>query len=120
MNFNRDHTLVPWDTIDTVLLDMDGTLLDLNYDNQIFSHLLPSAFADYHSLTLEEARQQLNDHMTKLKGTMDFYRLDYWHKATKVDVLGLHAGCRSDPLFAQCRSISEGAVKARQTRFDRH
>ena len=86
MNFNRDHTLVPWDTIDTVLLDMDGTLLDLNYDNQIFSHLLPSAFADYHSLTLEEARQQLNDHMTKLKGTMDFYRLDYWHKATKVDV----------------------------------
>ena len=36
MNVNRDHNLVPWDTIDAVLLDMDGTLLDLNYENQIF------------------------------------------------------------------------------------
>ena len=90
MNVNRNHTLVPWDTIDTVLLDMDGTLLDLNYDNQIFSHLLPTAFADYHSLTLEEARLRLSDQMSKLKGTMDFYRLDYWHDATKVDILALH------------------------------
>ena len=42
MNVNRDHTLVPWDTIDTVLLDMDGTLLDLNYDNQFFAPLTVS------------------------------------------------------------------------------
>jgi putative hydrolase of the HAD superfamily len=46
MNVSRDHTPVPWDAIDTVLLDMDGTLLDLNYDNQIFSHLLPTHSQD--------------------------------------------------------------------------
>jgi putative hydrolase of the HAD superfamily len=45
MNLTPNFSLVPWQNIDTVLLDMDGTLLDLNYDNQIFGHLLPAAYA---------------------------------------------------------------------------
>ena len=90
MNVSRDHTPVPWDAIDTVLLDMDGTLLDLNYDNQIFSHLLPNAFAKHHELTLAAASQQLGDHMAKVSGTMDFYRLDYWRDLTGLDILALH------------------------------
>ena len=35
-----------WDSIDTVFLDMDGTLLDLNYDNQVWSHIVPAALAE--------------------------------------------------------------------------
>ncbi len=90
MNVSGDHTSVPWDAIDTVLLDMDGTLLDLNYDNQIFAHRLPAAFAKHHELTLEAASQQLGDHMAKVSGTMDFYRLNYWRDLTGLDILALH------------------------------
>ena len=90
MNVSGDHTSVPWDAIDTVLLDMDGTLLDLNYDNQIFAHRLPAAFAKHHELTLEAASQQLGDHMAKISGTMDFYRLNYWRDLTGLDILALH------------------------------
>ena len=73
-----------------VALDMDGTLLDLNYDNQIFAHRLPAAFAKHHELTLEAASQQLGDHMAKVSGTMDFYRLNYWRDLTGLDILALH------------------------------
>ena len=90
MNVSGDHTSVPWDAIDTVLMDMDGTLLDLNYDNQIFAHRLPAAFAKHHELTLEAASQQLGDHMAKVSGTMDFYRLNYWRDLTGLDILALH------------------------------
>ena len=90
MNVSGDHTSVPWNAIDTVLLDMDGTLLDLNYDNQIFAHRLPAAFAKHHELTLGAASQQLGDHMAKVSGTMDFYRLDYWRDLTGLDILALH------------------------------
>jgi putative hydrolase of the HAD superfamily len=90
MNVSGDHTSVPWDAIDTVLMDMDGTLLDLNYDNQIFAHRLPAAFAKHHGLTLEAASQQLGDHMAKVSGTMDFYRLNYWRDLTGIDILALH------------------------------
>ena len=90
MNVSGDHTSVPWDAIDTVLMDMDGTLLDLNYDNQIFAHRLPAAFAKHHGLTLEAASQQLGDHMAKVSGTMDFYRLNYWRDLTGLDILALH------------------------------
>ena len=86
MNVSGDHTSVPWDAIDTVLMDMDGTLLDLNYDNQIFAHRLPAAFAKHHGLTLEAASQQLGDHMAKVSGTMDFYRLNYWRDLTGLDI----------------------------------
>lgn len=34
-----------WDEIESVLLDMDGTLLDLNYDNRVWNELVPAAFA---------------------------------------------------------------------------
>ena len=90
MNVSGDHTSVPWDAIDTVLMDMDGTLLDLNYDNQIFAHRLPSAFAKHYGLTLEAASQQLGDHMANVSGTMDFYRLNYWRDLTGLDILALH------------------------------
>ena len=41
-----------WDSIDTVFLDMDGTLLDLNYDNQVWSHIVPAALAEASQIPL--------------------------------------------------------------------
>ena len=37
--------MIDWDRIDTVLLDMDGTLLDLHYDNTLWNELLPARYS---------------------------------------------------------------------------
>ena len=90
MNLTPITSLVPWQHIDTVLLDMDGTILDLNYDNQIFGHLLPAAYAKQHDLSAESAQERLHSHMMRLLGTMDFYRFDYWREFTGLDMVALH------------------------------
>ena len=37
--------------IDTVLLDMDGTLLDLHYDNHFWLEHLPQRYAELHGIS---------------------------------------------------------------------
>ncbi|NCF44687.1 MAG: HAD-IA family hydrolase [Proteobacteria bacterium] len=83
-------SLIPWQDIDTVLFDMDGTLLDLNYDNQVFSQLLPTAYARKHGLSKEDAQTQLHSHMMQILGSMDFYRFAYWDQFTGLDMAALH------------------------------
>jgi FMN phosphatase YigB (HAD superfamily) len=51
--------LPPWEAIDTVLLDMDGTLLDLRFDNYFWMEFLPERYAERHGLTPEQARAVL-------------------------------------------------------------
>ena len=40
------NLLLPWSGIDTILLDMDGTLLDLHYDNHFWQVYVPEKFAE--------------------------------------------------------------------------
>jgi putative hydrolase of the HAD superfamily len=42
---------IDWSRIDTVLLDMDGTLLDLRFDNWFWQELIPSRYAAAHGLS---------------------------------------------------------------------
>lgn len=82
--------MIDWNGIDTVLFDMDGTLLDLHYDNHIWSHLLPRHFASAHGLPLAEANSQLTEHMKQILGQIEFYCLDYWARYTGLDVMAPH------------------------------
>jgi putative hydrolase of the HAD superfamily len=82
--------LVSWEAIDTVLLDMDGTLLDLAYDNTLWTHLLPERFSQRHGLTLDHARTHLFEHMNTCRGRLEFYCLDYWAEFTGLDIVALH------------------------------
>ena len=41
---------IAWDKIDTVLLDMDGTLLDLNFDNHFWNEFIPLKYAEQNNL----------------------------------------------------------------------
>src|SRR5437868_1851237 len=67
-----------WDRIDVVLLDMDGTLLDLRFDNYFWQDLVPERFAALHGLTLEAARQALIPRFAARQGTLDWYCIDFW------------------------------------------
>lgn len=82
--------MIDWDLIDTVLLDMDGTLLDLYYDNTLWNHLLPERYGAQHALSPEAARSHLFSHMHEHHGTLTFYCLDHWAEFTGLDIVALH------------------------------
>lgn len=81
--------MVDWDQVDTVLLDMDGTLLDLYFDNHFWLEHLPARYAERRAIGLAEARAELLPHMQRIEGTIDWYCLDYWSEALQLDIPAL-------------------------------
>ncbi len=83
--------MIEWKKIETVLLDMDGTLLDLNFDNHFWLEFVPKRFAEKNGLSLELAKQQLVPQFKKMEGKLEWYCLDYWSETLKLDIAGLKA-----------------------------
>jgi HAD superfamily hydrolase (TIGR01509 family) len=78
--------MIDWKKIRTVLLDMDGTLLDLYYDNHFWQEHLPQRYAEKHGLGLDEAKAQLYARFNAVQGTMDWYCVDYWSRELDLDI----------------------------------
>jgi len=78
-----------WNAIDTVLLDMDGTLLDLHYDNYFWLQHLPQRYADIHGIPLATAQQQLKRDFLTVAGSLNWYCLDYWEAKLAVPLMAL-------------------------------
>lgn len=78
--------MVNWTQIDTVLLDMDGTLLDLHYDNHFWLEHVPQRFAEKHGLSVDEAKAQLRVRYKAVEGTLDWYCVDYWTRELGLDI----------------------------------
>ncbi len=78
--------MIDWTPIRTVLLDMDGTLLDLHFDNHFWLEHVPRRYAEFHRLSEEEARASLMARYRQVEGTMDWYCLDYWTRELGMDV----------------------------------
>jgi GMP/IMP 5'-nucleotidase len=81
---------IEWDDVDTVLLDMDGTLLDLNYDNVLWNERLPERYAAHHGVSTATARKTLERHFVETKHTIEHYCLDHWARLTQLNMLALH------------------------------
>ena len=77
---------LPWHAIHTVLLDMDGTLLDLNFDTYFWTEHVPQRYAEKHGLTAERAKAILFPRMRAVEGTMDWYCIDYWTHQLGLDI----------------------------------
>jgi len=76
---------LPWDEIDTVLLDMDGTLLDLDFDARFWKDHFPQRYVELSGLAAEEAQRRLEARFEGLKGQLAWYCLDDWHRALAPD-----------------------------------
>ena len=78
--------VAPWSAIDCVILDMDGTLLDLHFDNQLWSELLPRRYAARQHIPLDLARQQVTHRLESRRGSLPWYCLKHWSDAFGVDM----------------------------------
>lgn len=80
---------LPWREIDTVFLDMDGTLLDLHFDNQFWLEHVPLRYAEKHAISVSDAKQALYPRFRALEGTIDWYCVDFWSRELDMDIGGL-------------------------------
>lgn len=78
-----------WDQIDTVLLDMDGTLLDLHFDSHFWLEHLPERYAQLHQLDAASAKEHVISAIRSQQGTLNWYSLDYWSERLQVDIVAL-------------------------------
>ena len=79
-------TALPWGDIDTVLLDMDGTLLDLHYDNHFWLEHLPRRYAELHGISRAMADLELTPLFERNAGQLQWYCLDFWSTELKIPV----------------------------------
>jgi putative hydrolase of the HAD superfamily len=75
---------------DTLMLDMDGTLLDLAYDNYMWLEHIPAEYARQNSINEADARELLAAKFRSEEGKLQWYCLDHWSEVLDLDVKELH------------------------------
>ncbi len=78
---------IAWSQIDTVLLDMDGTLLDLHYDNYFWRQHLPAIYGKQKNLSPQQALKELEPLFLKYSGTLDWYCVNFWSDKLQLDIM---------------------------------
>lgn len=81
--------MIDWKHIDTVLLDMDGTLLDLNFDNYFWLEYLPQRYAQEFNMDPEDVKAVIHKKYKAVEGTLEWYSTTYWSEALNIDVVAL-------------------------------
>lgn len=78
-----------WEDYDLILLDMDGTVLDLAFDNYFWRELVPGVYAERENITEDQARQVIYDLYASRVGTLEWYCLEFWTRELELDLLEL-------------------------------
>ena len=81
--------MLDWPNIETVLLDMDGTLLDLHFDNYFWLTYVPSVYAEKNNIEKQAAFADLHARFESQRGKMQWYCLDYWSEQLDLNIAAL-------------------------------
>ena len=69
---------VDWTEVDHVLLDMDGTLLDLAFDNDFWGKRIHEKYASLHDISVEQTVAKFEPLFKRVAGTLSWYSTDFW------------------------------------------
>lgn len=86
---HRTSGMVDWSAIDTVLLDMDGTLLDRYFDDYFWHHYVPEVYGQENGIEVSRAREILRQRYDARKGTLEWTDLDFWSQELLLDIPAL-------------------------------
>lgn len=75
-----------WNCIDTVLLDMDGTLLDRHFDDYFWLEHVPRTYSKRNGIPLSKAKEELYRLFRSQENTLNWTDLDYWSRRLGLDI----------------------------------
>jgi HAD superfamily hydrolase (TIGR01509 family) len=101
-----------WNAIDHVLLDMDGTILDLAFDNYFWMELVPQRYAQARGLTLAAALAELEPQFRAIEHTLPWYCTDHWSRVTGLNLRKLKEEVRERVAFIGGSFAFLEAIKA--------
>jgi putative hydrolase of the HAD superfamily len=78
--------VIDWNNIDTVLLDMDGTILDRHFDDNFWLEHVPERWSHLNRTTLEYAKEHLYSLFRSQENTLNWTDLDFWSDRLKLDI----------------------------------
>lgn len=78
--------IINWNDIDTVLLDMDGTLLDRHFDDHFWLEHVPKRYAVKNGISLNVAKESLYALFRSQERTLNWTDLDYWSERLQLDI----------------------------------
>jgi len=85
-----EASLAPdWHEVETVCLDMDGTVLDLRFDNMFWLDALPRRWGEARGLDAATSIARLKTLFDAKRGTLDWYCIDHWSEELDFDIAAL-------------------------------
>ena len=129
-----------WSEVETVCLDMDGTVLDLRFDNLFWLEALPRRWGESRGLEHAAAFAELKPRFDAKRGTLDWYCIDHWSEELGFDIAALKREMRDEIRYLdgavefldRLRTLGKRvllttnahpislAIKRQQTGLDRH
>jgi len=84
-----NQPFIDWQSISTVLLDMDGTLRDKYYDDYFWEQFLPQVYGEQKGLNPEQAKAELFRRYKAVEKTLMWTDLNYWSSQLDLDIIAL-------------------------------
>ena len=86
---NKFGSFADWNQIDSILLDLDGTLLDLNFDLHFWLEYLPQVYSEKNNISNQQAQEIVLKMLNAEKGKLNWYCIDFWQEKLNLDIMEL-------------------------------